>query len=123
MRTLSRRTLLKLGMVGGTGVLLGPQAASLLQAQAQRGARYLLNDPTRCIQTSCLQCNTGCPIKVKIQDGVAAKIDGNPVTPTQTVTDSKTKLKELDPERAKEIPEPTPESPFGGSGAPPISIQ
>ena len=81
MRTLSRRTLLKLGVVGGTGVLLGPTALSLLEAKAQSGARYELNDPTRCIQTSCLQCNTGCPIKVKIQDGVAAKIDGNPITP------------------------------------------
>jgi tetrathionate reductase subunit A len=81
MRTLSRRTLLKLGVAGGTGALLGPKAASLLQAKAQAGTRYFLNDPTRCIQTSCLQCNTGCPVKVKIQDGVAAKIDGNPVTP------------------------------------------
>jgi tetrathionate reductase subunit A len=81
MRKLSRRTLLKLGVAGGAGALLGPEAASLLQAKAQNAAHYTLNDPTRCIQSSCLQCNTGCPIKVKIQDGVAAKIDGNPVTP------------------------------------------
>jgi tetrathionate reductase subunit A len=29
----------------------------------------------------CLQCNTGCGIKCKLQDGVVTKIDGNPYNP------------------------------------------
>ncbi len=44
----------------------------------------------------------------------AKDADGKPVTPTTTATDAREKLKELDPERAKQIPEPTPSSPFGG---------
>ena len=52
----------------------------------------------------------------------AKDLDGKAIRLTETATDAKEKLKELDPERAKQIPEPTPDSPFGG-GAPPISIQ
>ncbi len=48
--------------------------------------------------------------------------DGKPIRLTETATESKKKLTELDPERAKLIVEPAPESPFGG-GVPPISIQ
>jgi len=39
--------------------------------------------------------------------------DGKPVSPTSTARDAKEKLTELAPDKAKEIPEPTPESPFG----------
>ncbi|MEP6787288.1 MAG: hypothetical protein ABJB40_02575 [Acidobacteriota bacterium] len=41
--------------------------------------------------------------------------DGKPVRMTETATDAKAKLTELDPERAKQIVDPTPASPFGGS--------
>lgn len=44
----------------------------------------------------------------------AKDMDGKPVRMTETATEAKEKLKELDPERAKQIAEPTPESPFGG---------
>lgn len=47
--------------------------------------------------------------------------DGKAITPTQTATEAKEKLTELDPVKAKEIPEPTPDSPFGGGA--PISLQ
>ena len=50
----------------------------------------------------------------------AKNLDGKPVTMTQTATEAKDKLKDLDPERAKQIVEPPPESPFGGSN--PINI-
>ncbi|MBV9216326.1 MAG: hypothetical protein JO053_09125 [Acidobacteria bacterium] len=40
--------------------------------------------------------------------------DGKPVRPTATATAAKDKLKELDPERAKQIVEPEPDNPFGG---------
>lgn len=53
----------------------------------------------------------------------AKDLDGKAVPLTNTATEAKEKLKTLDPERAKQIPEPTPDSPFGGGGAPPISIQ
>lgn len=43
----------------------------------------------------------------------AKDMDGKPVTPTQTATEAKDKLKQLDPERAKQIVDPEPESPFG----------
>ena len=39
--------------------------------------------------------------------------EGKPLPPTQTATEAKQKVKEIDPEKAKEIPEPTPASPFG----------
>ncbi len=52
----------------------------------------------------------------------AKDLDGKPVRLTDTATEAKDKLKTLDPERAKQIPEPTPDSPFGG-GAPPINFQ
>ncbi len=48
--------------------------------------------------------------------------DGKAITPTQTATEAKEKLTELDPERAKQIPEPTPDSPFGGGASVPVSI-
>jgi tetratricopeptide (TPR) repeat protein len=39
--------------------------------------------------------------------------DGKPVPMTETARDAKSKLEELDPERAKQIVEPAPQSPFG----------
>jgi predicted negative regulator of RcsB-dependent stress response len=41
--------------------------------------------------------------------------DGKGIPFTQTATDAKDKLKKLDPERSKEIVEPTPDAPAGGS--------
>lgn len=43
----------------------------------------------------------------------AKDMDGKPVPMTQTATEAKDKVKEINPEKAKEIPESTPESPFG----------
>ncbi len=42
---------------------------------------YHRNDPENQIFTVCLGCNTGCPTKLKIQEGTIVKIDGNPYTP------------------------------------------
>lgn len=39
--------------------------------------------------------------------------DGKPVPMTDTARDAKSKIEELDPERAKQIVEPEPQSPFG----------
>lgn len=46
----------------------------------------------------------------------AKDLDGKPVRMSETATSAKDKVKELDPEKAKEIVDPTPESPFGGGG-------
>jgi anaerobic selenocysteine-containing dehydrogenase len=47
----------------------------------QPGETYLLASAGNVLYSACLQCNTGCGIKVKLLDGVAAKIDGNPYNP------------------------------------------
>ena len=44
----------------------------------------------------------------------AKDMDGKPVRMTETATNAKNKIKDLDPVKAKEIPEPSPDSPFGG---------
>jgi len=73
---LSRRELIKLGALSGSGVLLGEKATELLskaEAAAQRTPGfYPLNDPENQIYSVCLQCNTGCPTKVKIYEGAVA---------------------------------------------------
>jgi len=42
---------------------------------------YPINNPENVIISSCLQCNTGCPIKIKNAEGMPVKIDGNPYSP------------------------------------------
>jgi len=63
MEKLSRRNLLKLS---GTGVLLGPLGLALQERGAQGMGAYEIQLPENTIYSSCLQCNTGCPIKVKL---------------------------------------------------------
>ncbi len=43
---------------------------------------YILNRAENTIYSSCLNCNTGCAIKVKVMEGMPLKIDGNPYTPS-----------------------------------------
>ncbi len=78
---LTRRSLL------ATGALLGASAAlfskvdrahALLANIANVPGGYPLARAENVIYSVCLQCHTACPIKVKILDGVAVKIDGNP---------------------------------------------
>ncbi len=45
------------------------------------GNAYIHYLPENQIYTVCQQCNTQCGIKVKIVDGLVAKIDGNPYSP------------------------------------------
>ena len=84
---LSRRDFVKFGaFTGGSVAFLGATAGfpALVKAQAaaaDAGAAYPLTDPANQIYSVCLQCNTGCGIKVKLLDGVIAKIDGNPFSP------------------------------------------
>lgn len=52
----------------------------------------------------------------------AKDLDGKPVPMSSTARDAKSKLEQLAPDKAKEIVEPKPESPFGGGGMP-LGIQ
>ncbi len=83
-KRLSRRDFLKLSAVtAGTAALLGnlPVYKTLIARAASMASAYTLADIKNQINTVCLQCNTGCGIKVKLLEGVAAKIEGNPYSP------------------------------------------
>ena len=46
---------------------------------------YILAKPEHVLYSVCQQCNTQCGIKVKVWDGVVAKIEGNPYSPWNMV--------------------------------------
>ena len=78
-KTMDRRSFLKTSaLLGGTAAC----ASAALNISSDGFGRgkidYPLNDAENVIYSVCLQCHTACPIKVKIEDGVAVKIDGNP---------------------------------------------
>jgi tetrathionate reductase subunit A len=85
---ISRRDFLKTTAVAGCtaivvsqfdfarGLIARVEAGELSQAEA-----YELLKAENILYSACLNCNTGCGIKVKIIDGVAVKIDGNPYNP------------------------------------------
>jgi tetrathionate reductase subunit A len=81
---ISRRALIT------TSALLGGTAVASVIAQRILGSGeesfwtssdYPLAEPEHTIYSACLQCNTGCGMKVKLLDGVAVKVDGNPLAP------------------------------------------
>lgn len=85
---LSRREFIKYSTIAGgtTAAFLGglPGFSKIAEARAQSDDstyNYELLDPANQLYSVCLQCNTGCGIKVKLLDGVAAKIDGSPFHP------------------------------------------
>jgi tetrathionate reductase subunit A len=82
--SISRRRFLAGGaMLGGLFGVSGSMAAA--EARAATGGRpdapYDLGLADHHILSSCLQCNTGCGIRAKIQNGVVTTIDGNPYSP------------------------------------------
>ena len=82
-RFLGRTALLGGGML--SGILARPEHAEAATGEILRNGRpdlpYTLNDAENQILSVCLNCNTGCGVKVKLQDGVVAKIDGSPYSP------------------------------------------
>lgn len=81
----NRRDLLRFtGCVAGAGALTVASASPLAAAE-RPDASYPLDLPANQLYSTCLQCNTGCGIKVKVQDGVIVKIDGNPYDPFNMV--------------------------------------
>lgn len=85
----SRRQFLEAAGLFGAGMLLAAQALGgdkkTEEKESDEKFEYHHNDPENIIYTSCLGCNTGCPTKVKIQNGAIVKIDGNPYTPWNKV--------------------------------------
>jgi len=84
---ITRRDFVKsTALIGGT--LLGPRLLEqhreflirIASAEPERVA-YELSKAENILYSSCQQCNTGCPIKVKFLNGNIAKIDGNPYSP------------------------------------------
>ena len=85
---ISRRKFLKTTALAGCGTVVASQLefARGLVARVEAGEltpfeAYQLMKAENTLYTVCLNCNTGCGIKVKIMDGVAVKIDGNPYNP------------------------------------------
>ncbi len=82
---ITRRDFLKLsGVTGAAAALLGsmPKARNAIKEVMAAGeGSYFETKPENQIYTVCLQCNTGCGIKVKLLNGLAAKIEGNPYSP------------------------------------------
>ena len=84
----SRRDLLKsAAFLGGSAALAG-QVPGFLAGLAEGRTDYLapevdypLAKPEQILYSVCQQCNTQCGIKAKIQNGIVAKIDGNPFSP------------------------------------------
>lgn len=82
--TVTRRGLLaSAALLGGSTVYRRLHAAlpSASSAEAAGAAVYPLGRPEGTLYTVCLQCNLGCPIKVRLVKDVAVKIDGNPLSP------------------------------------------
>ena len=85
----SRRSFLAGGALLGAGLAVASasdtdanqkQQSSIINS-SRPDKLYDLLDASNQINTVCLQCNTGCGIKAKLQDGVIVKIDGNPYNP------------------------------------------
>lgn len=88
VKGVTRRDFLKTTAIVGCGALVASHLdfAQGLIARVEAGEltpfeAYQLMRAENTLYTVCLNCNTGCGIKVKIMDGVAVKIDGNPYNP------------------------------------------
>jgi len=84
----TRRDFLKKTAIAGCTAIVASQLdfARGLIARVEAGEitefeAYELLKAENTLYSVCLNCNTGCGIKVKIIDGVAVKIDGNPYNP------------------------------------------
>jgi tetrathionate reductase subunit A len=79
----SRRSFIKwAGATGASAAFLG-SSVSFWDAYAKntQGQAYMLSDASCQIYSVCQQCNTQCGIKVKLADGIAVKVEGNPYSP------------------------------------------
>ncbi|MDR7519991.1 MAG: molybdopterin-dependent oxidoreductase [Armatimonadota bacterium] len=86
--TLTRRQLFKTSALLGSSALLAAGAPVWWQRLSPSlppidapDFSYPLADPENILYGVCLQCNTQCTLKTKIQGGLVVKIDGNPYSP------------------------------------------
>ncbi len=83
---ISRRDFLKIAGAGGAAAAFVGNLPRVQKAFAKaENSSYYLTNPTMQVYSICQQCNTQCGIKVKIVDGVAVKIEGNPYSPWNLV--------------------------------------
>ncbi|MFN2238915.1 MAG: molybdopterin-dependent oxidoreductase [Thermoanaerobaculia bacterium] len=84
-RPVSRREILRSSaFLGGSAVAMGVASSLMTSSPAEAAVlpgRFDQAKADNYIYTTCLQCNTGCEIKVRIQEGVAVKVEGNPYGP------------------------------------------
>lgn len=78
--------LLGAGAFAASGLLDAAEAAAAEKTGAvlygeRPDAAYEIGRIENTLYSACLQCNTGCGIKCKLQRGVVTKIDGNPYNP------------------------------------------
>lgn len=79
---ITRRSLMQGAIIAGTGAFLGDKLGWICKkVAASENVTYPLASADSTIYSVCLQCHTACPIKVKVRNGLAVKIDGNPYTP------------------------------------------
>jgi anaerobic selenocysteine-containing dehydrogenase len=90
-------------MLGGAVVLPAAQVGCLPPRQGrpdlgEKGTiysgEYPLDDPEAMVFSTCLGCHGACPTRVVTQDGVVAKIDGNPFSPRTTTSEPPADLAE-----------------------------
>jgi len=88
----SRRSFLRNSSVAVGGAMLASQFDWALDLVSRAEAGTLtpdevlgLADAKNILHTVCLQCNTGCGIKVKLYKGLAIKVDGNAYSPYNLV--------------------------------------
>lgn len=87
---LDRRTVIKsAALLGGSALVATrfPRLFDGLRGQPYLSATggYPLGNAENVIYSSCQHCNTQCGIKVKIEDGLVAKVDGSPYSPWNMV--------------------------------------
>ncbi|MFQ5825354.1 MAG: molybdopterin-dependent oxidoreductase [bacterium] len=84
MPTITRRNFLKITGLFGSTVALGTgcRPTAITQALGRAGEERVEAEEEKWIKSVCLQCPGGCGIQVKVINGNAIKIEGNPLYPT-----------------------------------------
>ena len=88
-KSMNRRTFLKSSALLGGSLAVSSALMSLTEgfgvstasAEELMGNEYAHHLPENQLYSVCQQCNTNCGMKVKVIDGMVAKIDGNPYSP------------------------------------------
>ncbi|MFZ5825293.1 MAG: twin-arginine translocation signal domain-containing protein, partial [Bacillota bacterium] len=74
----SRRSFLKgVAVTGAASAVLGTKP---ILGALQRGASAAPATQEKWVHTSCINCPAVCPMRVKVQDGRAVHIEGNPLS-------------------------------------------